>query len=413
MNSLYAGIDVSKNNNVTFLMKPDGTKHSVFSIPNNIEGAKMISERIVSSLESLSLSEVVIGMEATSVYGELLVYSLRENENLKRFQRNIHVLNPKQVAKFKQAYPDLPKNDYVDAFVIADHLRFGRINTEVYMDDYRYKALQMLTRARFFATQNLIREKARFANYLFLKCCSIAQDKDLPNSSATMLNIMERYETVDDLANASLDDLTAFVRESGRGRFADPEAFATAVQKAARSSYRLPKTVNDSVNQIMAVSFSAIKALEKQIKEYDKAIERQFDIIPNTLTSIPGIGKVYSAGIIAEIGDIRRFSSHASVAKYAGLVWSQHQSGSFEAEATHMIKSGNRYLRYYLLEAANSVRRYDSEFSRYYNLKYKEVNQFQHKRALALTARKLVRLVFRLLKDNRIYTPPVGTTTGH
>jgi len=35
----------------------------------------------------------------------------------------------------------------------------------------------------------------------------------------------------------------------------------------------------------------------------------------------------------------------------------------------------------------------------------KEVNKFQHKRALALTARKFVRLVFRLLKDNRLYIP--------
>ena len=63
---------------------------------------------------------------------------------------------------------------------------------------------------------------------------------------------------------------------------------------------------------------------------------------------------------------------------------------------------------YYLLEAANSVRRCDSEFRRYYDLKYKEVNRHQHKRALALTARKLVRLVFRLLKDNRLYKPPEG-----
>ena len=212
MNSLYAGIDVSKNSNVAYLMKPDGTKFSEFPVPNDFNGAKLLSERIVSTLKSLSLSEVVIGMEATSVYGELLMYSLREDEDLKQFQRSIHVLNPKQVAKFKQAYPDLPKNDYVDAFVIADHLRFGRINTEVYMDDYRYKALQMLTRARFLAIQNLIREKQRFANYLFLKCCSIAQDNNLPNSSATILNLMEHYDTVDDLANASLDDLTAFVR---------------------------------------------------------------------------------------------------------------------------------------------------------------------------------------------------------
>ena len=112
------------------------------------------------------------------------------------------------------------------------------------------------------------------------------------------------------------------------------------------------------------------------------------------------------AGIIAEIGDIHRFDSQASVAKFAGLVWTQHQSGEFEAEHSRMIKSGNRYLRYYLLEAANSVRRCDSEFRRYYDLKFKEVNKYQHKRALALTARKLVRLVFRLLKDNRLYIPP-------
>lgn len=406
MNPLYVGIDVSSKNNVAYLMKPDGSKHSSFSVQNNRGGAKLLSERIVSALNSTGLSDVVIGLEATSIYGDSLVFALRENGSLGQFQRKIRVLNPKQVRKFKDAYPDLPKNDYVDAFVIADHLRFGRISREVYMDDYRYRALQTLTRARFYAVQNLTREKQRFANYLFLKCSGFTQDAGIPNTSATTLALVERFETVDDLANADLNELTAFVAKSGRGRFADPEATAKAVQAAAKGSYRLPKTVNDSVNQAMSVSIAAMRALEAQVKSLDKAIEKQFEIIPNTLTSVPGIGKVYSAGIIAEISDIHRFESQASVAKYAGLVWSQHQSGGFEAEHTRMIKSGNRFLRYYLLEAANSVRRCDSEFRRYYDLKYKEANRFQHKRALALTARKLVRLVFRLLKDNRLYIPP-------
>ena len=291
--------------------------------------------------------------------------------------------------------------------MIADHLRFGRIAKEVYMDDYRYQALRTLTRARFDVIQNLTREKQRFANYLFLKCSGIAQDKDIQNTSATTIALMERFETVDDLANADLDELTAFLDEKGRN-FADPAAKAKVIRTAARDSYRLPVTVNNSVNQAMAVSIASMRALEKQVKVLDKAIEQQFEIIPNTLTSIPGIGKVYSAGIIAEIGDIHRFSSQASVAKFAGLVWTQHQSGEFEAEHSRMIKSGNRYLRYYLLEAANSVRRCDSEFRRYYDLKYQEVNKYQHKRALALTARKLVRLIFRLLKDNRLYILPEG-----
>ena len=408
MNQLFVGIDVSSKNNVTYLMKPDGSKHSSFSVQNNLGGAKLMSEKIVSALEATHLSDVVIGLEATSIYGDGLVCALREDGQLGRYQRKIHVLNPKQVKKFKDSYPDLPKNDWVDAFVIADHLRFGRIGKEVYMDDYRYKSLQTLTRARFDVVQNLMREKQRFANYLFLKCSGMAQDKDIANSSATTIALMERFETVDELACVDLDHLTDFIAESGRGRFADPAEKAKAIQAAAKNSYRLPVTVNNSVNQAMAVSIATMRALEKQIKVLDKAIEQQFQIIPNTLTSVPGIGKVYSAGIIAEIGDIHRFNSQASVAKYAGLVWTQHQSGDFEAQHSKLIKSGNRYLRYYLLEAANSVRRCDSEFRRYYDLKFKEVNQFQHKRALALTARKLVRLVYRLLMDNRRYIPPEG-----
>ena len=364
MNPLFVGIDVSSRNNVAYLMNPDGSKHSSFSVQNNLGGAKLLSERIVSALSSMQLEHVVIGLEATSIYGDSLVYALREDGRLGRFQRKIHVLNPKQVKKFKEAYPDLPKNDFVDAFVIADHLRFGRIAREVYMDDYRYQALRTLTRARFDVIQNLTREKQRFANYLFLKCSGMAQDKDIQNTSATTIALMERFETVDDLANADLDELTAFLEEKGRN-FADPATKAKAIQVAARNSYRLPSTVNNSVNQAMSVSIASMRALEKQVKILDKAIEQQFEIIPNPLTSIPGIGKVYSAGIIAEIGDIHRFDSQASIAKFAGLVWTQHQSGDFEAEHSQMIKTGNRYLRYYLLEAANSVRRCDYEFRRY------------------------------------------------
>ena len=103
------------------------------------------------------------------------------------------------------------------------------------------------------------------------------------------------------------------------------------------------------------------------------------------------------------LGDINRFNDQSSVAKYAGLAWNKRQSGTFEAQNTRCIKSGNKFLKYYLCEAAFALVRCDAEYKDFYNLKYKEVNKFQHKRALALTARKLVRLVFRLLKDNRLY----------
>ena len=99
VNPLFVGIDVSSRNNVAYLMKPDGSKHSSFSVQNNLGGAKLLSERIVSALRSMQLSDVVIGLEATSIYGDSLVYALREDGSLGRFQRKIHVLNPKQVRK--------------------------------------------------------------------------------------------------------------------------------------------------------------------------------------------------------------------------------------------------------------------------------------------------------------------------
>lgn len=280
MNPLYVGIDVSSKNNVTYLMKPDGSKYSTFSVQNNAGGAKILSQKIVSAMNVLALTDVIIGMEATSIYGDHLVHSLREDGCLGMFQRKIHILNPKQVRKFKEAYPDLPKNDFVDAFIIADHLRFGRIASEVYMDDYRYEALKTLTRARFYAVQNLAREKQRFANYLFQKYSELAQSPEFKNTSATMLNLVSDFESVDDLANTPLEELTAYIEKSGRGRFSDPEAIAKAIQAAARGSYRLPKTINDSVNQAMSASILAMRAMEAQIKSLEK-------LLNNNLRSFP------------------------------------------------------------------------------------------------------------------------------
>ncbi len=404
MNPLYVGIDVSSGSNVVYLMLANGDKLSNFSLPNSRDGSQTLVKRILKAIFEHSISNVLIGIEATSVYGDNLVYFLREDATLLPFNRKIFVLNPKQVSKFKEAYNDLPKNDWVDSFVIADCLRFGRINKEVYFGDYRYKALQNLTRARYFTVQNLIKEKQRFMNVLFKKYSTLTQEKVFSNTfSATALAVYEEFESAEELANMDLHELAAFVSKKGKNRFSDSEAIAKAIQKAARSSYRLPKTVNDSVNQVLSISITSIKALESQIKEFDKAIAAQMQLLPNVLSSIDGIGPVFSAGIMAEIGDINRFDNQAQLAKYAGLAWTQHQSGNFEAQITKLIKSGNRFLRYYLCEAAFSLVRCDTEYNRFYHLKYKEVNRCQHKRALALTARKFVRLVFRLLKDNRLY----------
>lgn len=406
-NTLYVGIDVSKDNNVVYIMRPDAGKYSNFSVPNSLSGATRIVKRVTCALDELGLSAVDIGLEATGIYGNHLVYFLREDGNLSKYTRRIFVINPKRVKKFSESYNDLEKNDYIDSFVIADCLRFGRINNGAYEGDYRYDALKQLTRDRYRAAVTLSKEKQRFANLLFMKCSSLTQEKVFSNTfGATALSVYEDFDTIDDIISMDIDDLVRYISAKGKNHFTDPGCVAKAVQAAARGSYRLPKTVNDSVNQALSISISSIRALESTIKSYDKAIAEQLKVIPNTLMSVGGIGPVFAAGIIAEIGDINRFYNQAALAKYAGLAWKRHQSGPFDAEDRRMLKAGNHYLRYYLCEAAMSLVRCDQEYSRYYGLKFKESNKFQHKRALVLTARKFVRLVFRLLKDNKLYTPP-------
>ncbi len=143
------------------------------------------------------------------------------------------------------------------------------------------------------------------------------------------------------------------------------------------------------------------------MKDIDKAILRQVAGFNHDhyqiLTSIPGIGKVYAAGILAEIVDISQFESNDALAKYAGITWRKNQSGKFTADETYMTKTGNKYLRYFLIQAANMARIHIPEYRDFYHKKYDEVTTHQHKRALALTARKLIRLIYGLLSTNRLY----------
>src|SRR5699024_7134839 len=140
---------------------------------------------------------------------------------------------------------------------------------------------------------------------------------------------------------------------------------AKMIQKAAQSSYRLDKVVEESIDTILATSITVIRTFEKQIKELDKSIKRIMAGMTQALEAIPGIGPVFAAGIIAEMEQIERGENEKKIAKYAGLYERNHQPGRFTAEDTSLTRNGNQYLLYYLVEAANSVRRHAPEYKDY------------------------------------------------
>lgn len=401
---LFVGIDVSSQDMKACIMNSDGDTLGSPTVQNNLTGATYLRDQILHFANKLVPQNIQIGLESTSVYSWHPAMFFHEDKDLQAFNTKVYTINPKLIKKFKEAYVDLDKNDHIDAWIIADRLRFGRLPLTSVMQE-QYIALQRLTRMRYHLVHNLTREKQYFLQHLFYKCSSFTSEVESSVFGNAILDLLLEQYSLEEISSMDVSDLAMFLQEKGKNRFTDAKCIAKSIQKAARSSYRLSKCVEDSIDILLATSIEAIRSITKQIKELDKAILKILDGIPNTLQTIPGIGPVFCAGILAEIGCIDRFKSQASVAKYAGLVWTKHQSGKFQAEETNMIRSGNRYLRFYLVEAANSVKRYDPEFNTYYQKKYHEVPKHKHKRALVLTARKLVRLVDALLRNDQIYTP--------
>lgn len=412
MSTLFVGIDVSSRTNVLCALNFQGDKLLNLKALNNQPGAESILDSILDCLNSNSLEYVVIALESTSFYSTHIANFLSSSEELLPFRPLVYCLNPKSVANYRKSFVDIDKTDPLDAFVIADFARCGRITSEPWRGA-QFLALQRLSRHRLHLVECITREKTYMVSNIYLKFSELAvldkDEKPFSNTyGVTSAAVLTEFLSLDDITYSSIEDLVAFVSLKGKNRFSDPYETARLLQKAARDSYRLDQVLYEPLSTSIASSFNLIKAFDAEIKVVDKAIEKTIKGINpveyQSLTSIPGIGPVLASGILAEIGTIASFGSHDSLAKYAGLTWRVNQSGDYSSDDTRMTKTGNKYLRYYLIEGANSVRNHVPEYRDFYNKKYGEVTTHCHKRALALTSRKLVRLIFGLLTKNQIYS---------
>nr|CDL66444.1 unnamed protein product [uncultured bacterium] len=410
-NCLYVGVDVSLKSLTTCILDISGEQ--VFkpkNFSNDPDGAEKLIDTVLAFANSLDVTHILLGIEATSVYGTHLLYTISDSNVLSDFTVQLYCFEPKIIKNFRDSLGDLPKNDKMDSFVIASRLRLGNLPNEFYIN-FNQLGLQRLTRFRQHIIKSITREKTYLVSNLFLKFSKLTQKKIFSdNFGATAETLLTDIYSSDEIATMSIDDLISVIAEASRNHFDDVNATAKLIQESASNSFKLKNELNDSVNIVIKACFENISALEKTLKNIESSIQKQVKIFFKNeytiLTSIDGIGPVIAAGIIAEIGDINRFKNDDSLAKFAGLVWSQYQSGEFEADDTYLRKTGNVYLRNYFCQAANSMRLCNSDFAMFYSRKFKEVSKHQHKRATVLTARKAVRVIFALLHDNRLYILP-------
>lgn len=362
-------------------------------VPNAKEGTETLESLLVDVLSAHhEFNHVIIELESTGFYGVHIANYLSASNLLSPFGTEVYCLNPKEVAKYKESFNVIYKNDGIDSFVIADFARVGRITIKPWHGT-QYPALQRFTRHRLHIAECIAREKTYVLNNILFKLSEFAMLKNENHQfnnkyGATAQAILEQYITNEDIIRASIEELVELIE--------------------SKSPYRLDKVVAKPITLSINSSFNCIRAFEKELKAIEKTIEQTVKGINpveyQVLKSISIIGHTYATGILAEIGTLKAFSNNDALAKYCGIIWKENQSGNFHAEDTKISKAGNLYLRYYVIKATGSVIDHCPEYKAFYGKKFAETTTHQHKRALELTSRKFLRMLFEPLDKRQLYS---------
>jgi transposase len=143
----------------------------------------------------------------------------------------------------------------------------------------------------------------------------------------------------------------------------------------------------DDLNKYIKASEGTIKALVKGHADMKR------------LMSIPGVGQFTAWLLIAELDGITRFGNAKKLAAYAGLVPSTYSSGGKTFHGS-IIKGGNKYIRWAMIEAIIPAIRTDEELREdYERIKAKK----GYNKAKVAVARKLLTIVYHVLKEKRNY----------
>ena len=137
----------------------------------------------------------------------------------------------------------------------------------------------------------------------------------------------------------------------------------------------------------------------------DRKIAEIMDTLDTPITTITGIGPTLGAYILSEIGDINRFSSAAKLAAYAGIDPTMRQSGEYNGVRNRMSKRGSPYLRHAIWLAASSAVLHDPALKFYFQKKRDEGKPYMA--SVGHACRKMVSIIYAVMRDNKAYTPHI------
>lgn len=381
---IYVGIDIAKLNHYASAIDSDGV---VLIEPFEFLNDNAGFYTLLSKLNSFEPDDIIIGLESTAHYGNNLVSFL--------VAKGLHVcvINPIQTASLRKNNIRKTKTDKVDTLVIAkavalmDHPRF------VALYDIALMQLKNLGRFRMNLVKQRSRTKIQLTAYLDQVFPELQYFFKSGIHQKTVYVILKEAPSATRIASMHLTHLKNLLVSNSHGHFKKETALELRVlaQKSVGTADRaLSIQITQSIAQIELLD-SQIDAVESEMKDIVISLD-------SVIMTIPGIGPINGGMILGEIGDINRFSKPSKLLAFAGLDPSVYQSGNFIAKKTKMSKRGSSALRYALMNAAHNIVKYNQTFKEYYDSKRAEGRG--HYNALGHCAGKLVRIIYKMLKDD-------------
>ncbi len=379
---IYIGIDISKYKHDCFIATETNSRQ--FSFENNLSGFNLL----LKEFKPFSKKDMIIGFEATGHYGD----------NLKAFLSNhgysFMEINPFLVKKFSDSKSlRKTKTDKKDSKLIAEYMM--TVDYKAYHhQSYHINALKSLTRLRsklisFRTSQYNIITKT--LDIIFPEFKPFMREQGYGETSLYLLSKFKTPKAISKMTNKHYDH----IRELSRGRFSYPKF--TKLKNLAKNSIG---TTSDYLLFQLSNSISYVTKLNKDIKEAESKINEIMNNYPTYFQSIPGMGAITVAIILAEYGDISLFNNPAQMTSYAGIESSIKQSGTMTTTGK-LVKRGSKFLRAALINTTLTVMRYEPTFYSYYDKKKQEGKP--HRVAQVHLAKKLIRIIFHLEKNKTYF----------
>lgn len=160
---------------------------------------------------------------------------------------------------------------------------------------------------------------------------------------------------------------------------------------------KLPVQARESVETCLRMIDHYTEEIQKQNLQLSEKANQDERV--QWLMTIPGIGEVSAMMVLAEIGDLGRFTDKEALCSYAGLVPRVRESAGKVARGG-ITRQGSPWLRWMMVEAAQVATRSSPAAKRYYERLLRK--KHKHVARVAL-ARKLLIAVYALLHDGVVF----------